>query len=230
VAELADARLAPKRARLEQALVGQLSPALHFLIRQHLDHWHELAARIAAFDTEIARQLAPMEPIVTRLDAIPGVGRRTAEVVVAEIGPEVTRFPSARHLAAWAGVSPGQRESGGKQRPARTRRGSPWLKAALTEAAWAAARCKSGYLPAQYRRLAARRGSKRAIVAVAHSLVRIIYAMLASEVEYRDLGGDYFDQRDRQGIERRSVQRLRALGYDVTLTRPTPPDASDEVA
>lgn len=223
VAGLAHAKLAPKRAVLEAALAGRLSPALRFLVEQHLAHWRELDARIAAFDHAIAELLRPFEAVLARLDAIPGVGRRTAEIILAEVGPAVARFPTARHLAAWAGLSPGNRESGGKRKAARTRHGNPWLKGALTEAAWAASRCRAGYLPAQYRRLAARRGRKRAIVAVAHSLIVVIYHLLADGTEYADLGGRYFEQRDRAAIERRAVANLRALGYHVTLQREDPP-------
>lgn len=228
LAGLAHARLQPKRELLVQALQGRLSRPLRFLAQQHLDHWRELDTRIEAFDTEIAEQLRPFEAALTRLDAIPGVGQRTAEVILTEVGSDVAAFPSAKHLAAWAGVSPGNRESGGKRKPARTRHGNPWLKGALTEAAWAASRCRQGYLPAQYRRLAARRGRKRAIVAVAHSLVTIIYHLLHEGAEYRDLGSHYFDERERK--EQRAVATLRALGYDVNLTPSSPTDPVPEAA
>lgn len=227
---LAHGRLQPKRERLIQALQGQLTRPLRFLAQQHLDHWRELDARVAAFDAEIAEQLRPFDELVTRLDAIPGVGRRTAEVLLAEIGTDVAAFPTDRHLAAWAGVSPGNRQSGGRRKIARTRQGNPWLKGALTEAAWAAARTKTGYLPAQYRRIAARRGRKRAIVAVAHSLVIAVYHMLADKADFQDLGTDYFDQRDRDRREQRAIATLRALGHEVTLTPRTPPDPATEAA
>jgi transposase len=228
---LAHRKLQPKRDLLVQALAGRLTRPLRFLAQQHLDHWRELDARVSAFDTEIAELLRPFDHLVERLDAIPGVGRRTAEVILAEIGTDVAAFPSERHLAAWAGVSPGNRQSGGRRKTARTRRGNPWLKAALTEAAWAAARCKHGYLAAQYRRLAARRGRKRAVVAVAHSLVTSIYFMLLHGISFHDLGGDYFDQRDRDRREQRALATLRNLGYDVALSpRPTSPVPAPEAA
>ena len=230
LAGLAHPRLQPKRDLLVEALRGQLSRPLRFLVQQHLDHWRELDLRISAFDTEIAEQLRPFEELLTRLDAIPGVGQRTAEVIVTEVGTDVDTFPSARHLAAWAGVSPGNRQSGGRRRAARTRHGNPWLKAALTEAAWAASRCHQGYLPAQYRRLAGRRGRKRALVAVAHSLVTIIYHLLANGSEYCDLGTHYFVERDRARAEQRALTTLRALGYQVTLTAQPPTDPVPEVA
>jgi transposase len=228
---LAHRKLQPKRELLIEALAGRLTRPLRFLAQQHLDHWRELDARVTAFDTEIADLLRPFDALVERLDAIPGVGRRTAEIILSEIGTDVAAFPSERHLAAWAGVSPGNRQSGGRRKTARTRRGNPWLKAALTEAAWAAARCKHGYLAAQYRRLAARRGSKRANVAVAHSLVTSLYFMLLHDIPFKDLGTDYFDQRDRDRREQRALATLRNLGYDVALTpRPQPPTPATEAA
>jgi transposase len=152
-------------------------------------------------------------------------------VILTEIGTDVATFPSERHLAAWAGLSPGNRQSGGRRKPARTRHGNPWLKAALTEAAWAASRCKDGYLRAQYQRLATRRGRKRAIVAVAHSLITAIYFMLLHDIPFHDLGGDYFDQRDRDRREQRALATLRNLGYDVTLApRSAPPAPAPEAA
>jgi transposase len=230
LAGLAHPRLQPKRDLLAASLRGRLSRPLRFLAQQHLDHWRELDARVAAFDAEIAEQLRPFDGLLARLDAIPGVGRRTAEVIVTEIGADVTAFPSGRHLAAWAGVSPGNRQSGGRRRTARTRHGNPWLKGALTEAAWAASRAHQGYLPAQFRRLAARRGRKRALVAVAHSLVTIIYHLIATGAEYRDLGTHYFDERERAHRERKAVAILHALGYEVSLTPHPRTDPALEVA
>jgi transposase len=230
LAGLAHGKLRPKRDLLVQALAGRLSRPLRFLAQQHLDHWRELDARIRAFDTEIADLLRPFDAIVARLDAIPGVGRRTAEVILAEIGADVTAFPSERHLAAWAGLSPGNRQSGGRRRAARTRHGNPSLKAALTEAAWAASRCKDGYLRAQFRRLAPRRGRKRALVAVAHSLVTSVYFMLLHDLPFHDLGADYFDQRDRDRREQRALATLRSLGYDVATSPRPATDPSTEAA
>lgn len=230
LAGLAHAKLQPKRDLLVQALAGRLTRPLRFLARQHLDHWRELDARIGAFDAEITELLRPFDELLDRLDAIPGVGRRTAEVIVTEIGGTVDAFPSDRHLAAWAGVSPGNRQSGGRRKTARTRHGTPWLKAALTEAAWAASRCKTGYLPAQYRRLAGRRGRKRAIVAVAHTLVVTCYHMIAHGLPYHDLGAAYFDERDRDRREQRALATLRNLGYDVALTPHPAPDPTPEAA
>jgi hypothetical protein len=146
-------------------------------------------------------------------------------VLIAELGVDLTRFPSPRHLTSWAGLCPGNDESAGKRRSGRTRKGSPWLRKALVEAAQAAAHTKETYLAAQYHRLAARRGAKRAAVAVAHSLLVIVYVLLTRpQDQYRDLGSQYFDERDRQAVQRRLVRRLESLGYSVAL-EPRPPAA-----
>jgi transposase len=156
------------------------------------------------------------------LDGIPGVGRWTAEVILAEVGTDMTRFPTAGHLASWAGMCPGNNESAGKRRSGKTRKGSPWLRAALTEAAQAAGRKRDSYLAAQYRRLMTRRGKKKAVVAVGHTILEIVHHLLARGTTYQDLGGRYFDERDRQAVERRLVKRLEGLGYKVSLEHATP--------
>jgi transposase len=173
---------------------------------------------------EIGERLRPFESALVRLQTIPGVGQRTAQVLLAEIGADLSRFPSAGHLASWAGRCPGNDESAGKRRSGRTRKGNVWLRTALVEAAQAAARTKDTYLAAQYRRLASRRGAKRAAVAVAHSLLVLVYALLTQQQAYHELGGQYFDERDRQAVQRRLVRRLEALGSAVSL-QPTNPAA-----
>jgi transposase len=180
----------------------------------HVDFLEESIARVSA---EIAARGHPDEDAITRLDTIPGVGRAVAELLVAEIGSDLTRFSSAKHLASWAGLCPGNHESAGKRHSGKTRKGSPWLRACLVQAAHAAARTKGTYLAAQYRRLATRRGRAKAAVAVAHSILIIVYHVLTEGTAYRDLGGNYFDERDRQGVERRLVHRLEGLGYTVSL-------------
>lgn len=224
VAGLAHASLHKKREALEHALAGRLSRPLRFLVQQHLAHWRELDARIVLFDAEVAEVLQPCAELRERLDAIPGVGARTADVVLAEIGAEVSQFPDAAHLAAWAGLSPGNRESGGRRKAARTRHGAPWLKAALTEAAWAATHCHGTYLQSQYQRLARRRGKNRALVAVAHSLVVSIYFMIKDGAPYRDLGEHFLPERDARARERRAIKTLTELGHEVIL-RPLQPVA-----
>jgi transposase len=218
--------LAHKRAALEEAVVGRLAPnsALHFVVTQQLAHLQALDAHIDACDTKVADLLRPFVAELAALQRIPGVGERTAQVIVAELGTDMSRFPSHRHAAAWAGMCPGNRESGGKRLPARARKGSPWLRGALAECAWAAGKAKDGYLAAQFRRLAARRGKKRAVVAVGHSILVIAYYLLKDGTAYQDLGTTYFDARDRTALTQRLVTRLEALGHTVHLV-PAPATA-----
>ncbi len=154
---------------------------------------------------------------VRLLDTIPGINPRAAQGILAEIGTDMRRFPSARHLASWAGMCPGNHESGGKRLSGKTRKGSPWLRQLLVEAAHAAAHTKNTYLAALYRRIAARRGAKIAMVAVGHAILVVIYQMLSEQTSYTDLGGNYFDERDRQATGNRLVRRLEKLGYLVEV-------------
>lgn len=216
IAGLARGRLRDKRAELEAALSGRVGPHQRFILGAMLRHLDELDARIAEVSSEIAERERPFAPTLERLTTIPGIGRRTAEVLLAEIGPDLSRFPSARHLASWAGLCPGNNESAGKRRSGRTRPGSPWLRSALVEAARSAGRSKT-YLGTQFHRLAARRGGKRAAVAVAHSLLVIAYTISRTGAPFRDLGANYFDERDREHVRRRLTRRLQALGYAVTI-------------
>jgi transposase len=204
-------------AELESALSGRMGPHQQFLLQEQLALVNSLDASIQRVNQEIERRLQPHADIVERLDEIPGIGPRIIQIILAEIGPELSRFPSAAHLASWVGLCPGNHESAGQQRTGRTRKGNPWLRTALVEAAQAAARVKHSYLGAQFRRLAARRGVKRALVAVAHSLLGIIYALVTRRSTYTDLGAAYFDQRDRHYTSKRLVARLETLGYRVNL-------------
>jgi transposase len=217
LAQLAHGRLREKLPQLERALVGCVGPHQRFLVAEQLAHVDFLDAAIARVSTEIGERVRPDEEVLARLDTIPGVGRAVAETLVAEVGADLTRFPSAKHLASWAGLCPGNHESAGKRRGGAIRKGSPWLRACLVQAAHAAARTKGTYLAAQYRRLAARRGRAKAAVAVAHSILIIAYHLLMEGTVYRDLGANYFDERDRQAVERRLVHRLEGLGYTVSL-------------
>jgi transposase len=217
LAQLAQGRLREKIPQLERALVGGVGEHQCFLVAEQLAHIDYLDEAIARVSAEIAARLHPEDDAIARLDTIPGVGRAVAEAVVAEIGADPSRFPSARHLASWAGLCPGNHESGGKRHGGATRKGSPWLRACLVQAAHAAARTKGTYLAAQYRRLAARRGRAKAAIAVAHSILIIVYHLLTDGTVYHDLGGNYFDERDRQAVERRLVYRLQGLGYRVSL-------------
>ncbi len=218
LADLAHWRVQPKRAALEEALMGRLEGRLRFIVEQQLQQIRSLEAQIAACDTRVGEEMAPFAPAVTRLDAIPGVGVRTAEVLLAEMGVDLRRFPTARHLAAWAGMCPGNNASGGKARRARTRKGNPWIRRALTEAGWAAGRTKQSYLGARYRRWAARKGRKRAVVAMGHEILIIAYYLLTRETDYEDLGLTYQDERDRTAARQRAITRLEGLGFEVHLT------------
>jgi hypothetical protein len=186
-------------------------------LARQLVHIDFLDASIMEVSAEIAERLRSVADALERLASIPGIGRRTAEVLIAEVGTDMDRFPTGAHLASWAGMCSGNDESAGKRRSGKTRKGSPWLRSALIEAARAAGRSKGIYLAAQYHRLAARRGTKRAAVAVGHTILVISYHLLSERDVYRDLGEHYFDQRDRQAVERRLVARLQGLGYTVLL-------------
>ena len=177
---------------------------------------------IARFDEEIREYCRPFEEAVALLDTIPGVARRTAEVIVSEIGIDMSRFPTDNHLASWAGVAPGNNESAGKRLSGKTTKGNQALVSALTQAAHAASRVKNTYLYAQFHRLAGRRGKKKAIIAVAHSILIIAYHMIQDKEPYRDLGSDFFDKRNLQATTKRMVRRLEHLGYKVNLEVLTP--------
>jgi transposase len=222
LAELARGRLREQRPALRQALAGSFGAHQQFLVAEQLAHIDELDERLARLDAEVAERLRPVDAAVEALDTIPGVGRRTAEILLAEVGPDLGRFPTAGHLASWAGMCPGNHESAGKQHSGKMRKGSKWLRAALIEAAQAAARTKSTYLAAQYRRLATRRGRRRAVAAVGHSILVIAYQLLRHGTTYQELGGNYFDERDRQAVERRLVRRLEQLGHKVILAPADP--------
>ncbi len=221
MAELARGRLREKRAALAQALEGRVKPHHRFVLTELLCQIDSLDETIARFDQEVEAYCRPFEEAIQLLDTIPGVARATAEALVAEIGADMSRFPSANHLAAWAGVAPGNHESAGKRRSGKTRPGNKSLGAALNQAAHAAARTKNTYLNAQYHRLAARRGKKKAIVAVMHSILVIAYHVIQRQEPYRELGGNYFDQRRPEATADRLVKRLAKLGYQVSL-QPAP--------
>ncbi|HWE62648.1 MAG TPA: IS110 family transposase [Chloroflexota bacterium] len=217
MAQLARGKLRAKIPQLEQALVGLLGPHQRFLITEHLARIDDADASIARVSAAAADRLRPAAAAVALLDTATGIGQRTAEAVIAEVGVDMTRFPSADHLTAWAGLAPGNNESAGKRRRGKTRKGSPWLRAVLIEAAQAAGRSKDTYLGALYHRLAARLGKKRAAVAVARKLLIIIYHMLTTHEPYHERGATYLQDRDRQAVQRRLVRRLEALGFDVSL-------------
>jgi transposase len=216
MAGLAKGRLREKREQLDKALEGRVKPHHRFVLSELLCQVDNLDESIARFDAEIEKYCRPFEEEVELLDTIPGVAHRIAEVIVSEIGSDMSRFPTADHLAAWAGVAPGNNESAGKRYSGTTRHGDRALTVALVQAAHAAARTRNTYLSAQYHRLAGRRGKKRAIVAVAHSILVISYHIIQRKEPYRDLGGDYFDQRRPESTAKRLLKRLQHLGYDIS--------------
>jgi transposase len=220
MAELARKRLKQKIPELKLALQGRVTEHHRFMLQMLLEHLDHLEQQIAQFDHRVEVLLRPFltSEQHQKLDGIPGINRRTIENVIAEIGSDMSRFPSEGHLASWAGLCPGNEESAGKRKRARTRPGNRWLRRALAEAAWAASHAKDSYLSAQYRRLVTRCGNKRALLALAHTLLGIVYHMLKRDVEYRDLGPDYFDKLRGRGLERYLVKRLEGLGYQVNLT------------
>ena len=217
LAAMAKGRLRDKREQLERALVGRVKPHHRFMIEEHLSHIDYLEEAIKRIGEQIEEQLRPFDEEIKLLDSIPGVSRQTAEVLLAEIGWDMSRFPTHRHLAAWAGMCPGNNESGGKRHSGKTRKGSPWLRHALVEAAHGAVHTKNKYPKAHYHRIAGRRGKKKALIAVGHTILVIAYHVLTQREPYRDLGPNYFDERDRKAVETRCVRRLQRLGYQVTL-------------
>jgi transposase len=220
LAELARGKLRKKIPDLKRALQGRVTPHHQFLLEQLLDHLAYLEGQLARFTARIEVALRPFvnEATRARLDAIPGVNDQTIQNVVAEIGVDMTQFPTAGHLASWAGVCPGNEASAGKRQRSRTTQGNVWLRRALCQVSWAASRKKDSYFQAQYRRLAGRRGKKRAAMAVGHTVLEVFYHLLKNpSLEYRELGGTYFDTLDPQRLCRHLVKRLQALGYEVTL-------------
>lgn len=222
LADLARGRLRAKRELLTRAVVGRFTAHHAFLIAEHLSQLDYLEEAMERVSAEIAQRLQAEQGAIDLLDTVPGIGRRAAEIIIAEIGTDLSRFPSAKHLASWAGMCPGNAESGGKRLSGKTRKGNRWLRQVLIEIAHVATKTRGTYLAAQYRRIAARRGKKRALVAVAHTVLVIIYHILTRRESYRDLGEAYFDHLERQHVERRLVRRLERLGYSVTLAPATP--------
>ena len=219
LAQLARGRLREKIDQLERSLQGRVRETHRMLLKMHLEHIDEVNAKIEALSEEIERLLIPFDPndALARLDTIPGVNRRIAEVILAELGTDMSRFPNAAHAASWAGVAPGKNESAGKNRSGKTTKGNKYLKTALTQAAHTVGRSKDTYLSAQYRRLASRRGKKRAAIAVAHSILVIAYHLLKNGTVYTDLGADYFERRNEHQVQKQLVKRLETLGYKVTI-------------
>ncbi|MBX6353496.1 MAG: IS110 family transposase [Thermoflavifilum sp.] len=217
VKHLVKGRLRDKVKELERALHGVVRPHQQKMLAMQLRHIDELDELIDEVSEEIEKRMRPFEEDLRRLDTIPGIGRQTAELILAEIGTDMSRFPTAKHLASWAGMCPGNDESAGKRRSGKTRKGDRWLREALVEAARSAARTRNTYLSAKYHRIAARRGSKKAAVAVGHYMLVVIYHMLVSGTDYKDPGPMHQDKRKRQATIRRHIQSLEKLGPKVTV-------------
>jgi transposase len=222
LADLARGRMRSKIPALQEALRGHFGVHHALILGEMLAHIDTLDAAIERISVEIGRRLAPFDDVLDRLDTIPGVGRRTAEDLVAEIGLDMDRFPTPGHLASWAALAPGNNESAGKHRSGKTRRGNKWLRACLVEAGHGASHTKGTHLRARYDNIRRRRGAKRAIVAVAHSILIAAYHVIATGEPYRDLGPDWINDRRRNPHhERRLIQQLERKGYKIT-----PPQAA----
>jgi len=217
LADLTQGRLKASRAQLVEALQGRVTEHHRFMIQMHLTQIESLEAAVQAIDDRLGEALFPFQQAVALLTTMPGLGETAARVLVAEIGIDMSRFATAGHLVSWAGLCPRLHESAGKRRSTRVRFGAPWLKTTLVQAAWAATRAKGTYLQAQFLRIKGRRGPKKAIVAVAASMLTAAYFMLRDGVEYRELGGRYLDHRDKEQITARLVRRLQSLGLTVEV-------------
>jgi transposase len=199
------------------SLEGRVGEHHRFLLAEYLNEWEALGERIRRMEAEIDKRIRPFETAVALWQTLPGVDRVTACNLVAEIGVDMNQFPTAQHLASWAALCPGNHESAGKRKSGHTRDGNKWLRRSLCQAAWAVTRKKNCYLSAQFKRLAARRGVKRAVMAVAHTMLTIGYHMLKTGQGYYELGGNYLEQINKDQLQRYFVKRLHRLGLKVTL-------------
>jgi transposase len=221
LAGLARGVLRRKVDALRLALDGRVTEHHGFCLKQLLAQYDFVNGQIDELEQEIARRSTGMQEAVRLLDTIPGIDQIAARALLAEIGAKMEQFPTAQHCASWAGLCPGNNESAGKRLHGKTRKGSPWLRRVLVQAAWAASHAKDTYLRSQFFRLAARRGKKRALVAVAHTILVIAWHVLKSRSSYHELGGDFFEKRQTEALQRSLVRRLERLGHYVTLTSST---------
>jgi len=218
LANMARLKLRKKIPELRLALNAKVRDHHRFMLREFLDEWKALGERIQRVEQEIDRRIVPFEHAATLWQTIPGVDRVTACNLVAEIGVNMDQFPTAHHLASWAGLCPGNNESAGKRLSGKTRNGNKWLRRTVCQAAWAVTRKKDCYLASQFRRIAARRGMKRAVMAVGHSMLVIAYTMLKTNRTYAELGGSYLEQINKDQLQRYYVKRLQRLGLTVTVS------------
>lgn len=217
LAEMAKGRLRRKKEQLVGALEGRFQPHHARLLARILAHIDFLDDSINECEAEIEALCRPFVPVIERLDEIPGVNARSAQDLIAEIGVDMSPFPSHKHLCSWAGLSPGNNESGGKRKPARTKKGNHWLRTILVECGHAAGRSQGTYLGAQYRRFAARKGKKRAAVVVGHTILEAVYFLIRDNVSYQELGAQYLDQLNKAQVIRHHVRRLESLGLKVDI-------------
>jgi transposase len=222
LSHLAYTTLKRKQPQLQQALEGRLTQAQRWILGQLLDQYEHVAAALERVEERIGQEVeSSTDPFVADavqlLDTIPGIGETVAQIIVAEIGVDLDRFPTANHLASWAGMCPGNNESAGKRKSGKTTKGSRYLRAALVQAAWAATHQKGTYLAAQYKRLVRRMGKKKALIAVGHSILVMVYHILQTRTPYQELGGDYFDQRNGDRQRKRLIRQLESLGLKVTV-------------
>jgi transposase len=221
LAALAKGTMKSKKEDLQRALKGLIQPHQQLMLKSMLTHIDMLNEQIAELDHEIERRLSEESELIELLDGITGVGKQSAQVIIAEIGTDMEQFSSAEHLASWAGMCPGNHESAGKKKSGRTRKGNSTLKKTLIQCGKAAGRSKDTYMNSMYRRIAARRGANRAAVAAGHAILKICYYMIKDRSHYLDLGADYFNKLNKQDIIRRTVKRLESLGFKVTLEEPS---------
>jgi transposase len=217
LAEMSRGLLRRKIPQLQLALEGRVSNHHRFLLQELMDHLEFIESKMTRLEQEIAERLRPFEETVRRLCTVPGIDRLSAWGIISEIGLNMEQFPDEHHLASWAGLCPGNWESAGKRKSGRIRKGSAWLRRHLCQSAWGVSTKQNTCLSALFRRLAARRGVKRATIAVAHALLVIIYHILSRPVEYRDLGSHYFDRLHPDRLKRKLVKRLEGLGFQVSL-------------
>jgi len=217
LASMAKGSMRTKQGELKRALNGLVQPHQQMILKSMLDHIDQLSELITKLDTEIETRMSEDVELVEALDEITGVGKVSAQTIIAEIGTDMDRFPSENHLSSWACMSPGSNESAGKKKSGHTQKSNSTLKKTLVQCGRAAANSKDTYLNSQYHRIAARRGSKRAVVAVGHSILVICYHMIKNRTRYNDLGADYFQNRNKEALVRQSVKRLQSLGFTVTL-------------
>jgi transposase len=216
---MAKGTMRSKRDDLKRALNGLMQPHQQMILKSMLSHIDQLSELIATLDAEIEERMREDVELIDALDGITGVGEISAQTIIAEIGTDMSRFQSANHLASWAGLSPGNNESAGKRKSGKTKKANSTLKKTLIQCGRAAANSKDTYLNSQYRRIAARRGKNRAVVAVGHTILVICYHMIKNRTKYEDLGADFFNRRNENAIISQSLRRLEALGYTVSIEK-----------